>query len=375
MSDTIRETALRKQQRWIAAMRRQNGGASVLVAMSGGVDSSIAAYLLSSAGLQVIGIHFRLLPDDAPVSRGACCHTASAADVTAVCDIIGASAQVWNLTEAFSKNVVEYFENSYLQGETPNPCIECNRALKWGILWDRRAALGVDFIATGHYARRIRLDSRYWFARGLDRSKDQAYALWCVPESRRAATLLPLGVFCKPEIRSIAADAGLPTAAVPESQDVCFLGATDYREWLRARHPAVFVAGLIRTTSGETVGRHNGVFGYTIGQRRGLGGGAVEPQYVVATDVATAEVIIGGREALLCKEVVVRRTVGEAVSERVLVQIRYRDAGAPARLYRGSEGRVRIRFETPVWAPAKGQSAAAFQGDRLVFGGIIDEIQ
>ncbi|MDK9701430.1 MAG: hypothetical protein OEM52_14940, partial [bacterium] len=190
-----RDQALRIRDRWCKTVRAKLSGSTVLVAMSGGVDSSVAAYLLANAGLQVIGIHFRLQPEGVPATAKGCCHTGSANDVTAVCDTIGATSQVWNLSNVFDEEVIKYFEHSYLTGETPNPCVECNRTLKWGVLWERRNLLGIDFISTGHYARKINLLNKSWFGRAIDKSKDQAYALWPVPEERREYTLLPLGVF------------------------------------------------------------------------------------------------------------------------------------------------------------------------------------
>jgi len=369
-----RDNVLRLRDSWAATVRREFGGASVLVAMSGGVDSSVAAYLLSYAGLKVIGVHFRLTPEGTPAMAKGCCHTGSANDVTAVCERIGATAQVWNLTDTFQDKVIDYFENSYLTGETPNPCVECNRELKWGVLWNRRNALGIDYISTGHYARRVSLGGEVWFARGRDRTKDQAYALWPVVPERRKYTMLPLGGFRKTEIRIIAAEANLPTAKAQESQDICFLAGTDYRDWLQKKHPDKVLSGKIQSPTGEIFGTHENLFNYTVGQRKGLGGGYSEPQYVVDTDVETATVVIGPEKSLYRKRIIVRDIIGSIPDGRYSVQIRYRDPGTFAEWTKLPDGSVQVDFDTPVRAPARGQSCVAFTGERVVAGGIIDEV-
>ncbi|MCX7834460.1 MAG: tRNA 2-thiouridine(34) synthase MnmA [bacterium] len=366
------DAILRKKEKYVLHLRNQYKGASVLVAMSGGVDSSVAAFLLAEAGLKVIGVHFRLIENSLNQSKG-CCHTGSAIDVQRVCDRIGASSYVWNLTNQFQSKVIEYFENSYFHGETPNPCIECNRELKWGEMWKRKLSLGIDFIATGHYARMIQIYGKKWIARATDYNKDQSYALWVIPEEKRDTTIFPLGIFRKSEIRTIANFYHLPTAHTPESQDICFLAGSDYRTWLAQRKQSN-QSGWIRDSSGRIVGQHSGIFNYTIGQRKGLGGGFSEPQYVIETRLETSEVIIGDLEQLYFKEIVIRDVIGIIPKQPVLVQVRYKDKGVLANAIPLENNGAKVIFFEPVRAPAIGQSAVGYIGDRLVFGGIIHQI-
>ncbi len=374
MAETERDHILRRRDRWIAAARHQWSGSSVLVAMSGGVDSSAAAYLLAQAGLTVIGVHFRLVPEGTPATAKGCCHTGSSIDVARVCDHIGATSQVWNFSDLFQTKVIDYFDQSYFSGETPNPCIECNRELKWGALWDRKLLLGIDFISTGHYVRRVKVDNRYWFARGFDPTKDQAYALWVVEEPRRAATLLPLGAFRKSEIRLIAKEAGLPTASNPESQDICFLSGTDYRTWLASKYPDQKLEAELVTSDGKKLGIRENLYHYTVGQRKGLGGGFTEPNYVIDVNVPETKVVVGPVTALFRHRIIVRDIVGAPNSGSYLVQVRYHDPGVLADWTPLPDGRAQCDFHTPVRAPARGQSCVAFRGDRVIAGGIIDEI-
>lgn len=374
MSESI-ERILRKKDFYIRALKQKYKGASVLVAMSGGVDSSVAAYLLAEAGLNVIGIHFRLVEYADENVRKGCCHTGTAKNVEKVCELIGAKSYVWNLSNLFQQNVIGYFEKSYLQGETPNPCIECNRVIKWGELWKRKDVLGIEFVATGHYAKIIQLYGKRWITRALDISKDQSYALWVIPEEKRHQTLFPLGNFHKKEIRILAKHEKLPTASTPESQDICFLAGTDYRTWLTQRFQNQLKTGLILTSEGKVVGQHSGVFNYTIGQRKGLGGGFTEPQYVIETKRDTAEVVIGAESELYYKEIWLRDVIGEVPNQEVLVQVRYKDRGSLAKASWFHGDRVRIEFQQAIRAPAIGQSAVAYLGERVVFGGIIQTIQ
>lgn len=365
---------LKKLDRYCSALRNKHQGATVLVAMSGGVDSSVAAYILSKAGLEVIGVHFRLVNDNNQDTFKGCCHMGSAMDVQKVCDTIDAKSYVWNLSNAFQEKVIQYFEDSYLNGETPNPCIECNRSIKWGEMWDRKQVLGVDFVSTGHYVRNLHIFQRDWIARGIDTTKDQSYALWVIPEEKRKHTIFPLGMFHKKEIRFIADYAKLPTAKTPESQDICFLGGTDYRVWLSKKRTFQQSTGFIKTTDGQIVGQHSGVFNYTVGQRKGLGGGFTEPQYVVETRQDSAEVIIGSNEDLLYKEIIVRDVIGEFPDDRVLIQVRYKDLGAFGHVSKWKDSYIKVRFENSIRAPAVGQSAVGYIGDRVIFGGIIHQI-
>jgi len=356
----------------------------VVVAMSGGVDSAVAAALLAREGLPVVGITLRiwssLRPADAEARFDSCCSPAAAEDARGVAAALGIPHYVLNYEAEFDREVIQYFTDAYLAGETPNPCVVCNSRLKFGSLLARARGWGAVRVATGHYARvqRDAVTGRYQLRRAVDSRKDQSYFLYRLTQEQLAAALFPVGHLSKEDTRRIAAELGLAVAGKPDSQEICFAPG-DYRTYLRQRVGTAIVAGTIRDTSGAVRGRHQGVAFYTVGQRRGLGIGSPEPLYVIDLDPATNEVIVGQDRDLWTREVDVEHVnliASEALTapRRVLAKIRYAQAPAPAVMIPLHDGAARLCFEDPQRAVAPGQAAVCYDvndPDLVVGGGTI----
>jgi tRNA-specific 2-thiouridylase len=336
----------------------------VLVAMSGGVDSSVAAALLRDAGHDVTGITLKLWGGE---SDSGCCSAADVEDARRVAAQLDIPHYVFNFTEEFDAHVVQPYVASHGAGETPNPCVECNRAIKFGRLLERADALGFDLVATGHHARVLRDGARLALARGVDGAKDQSYVLYMLSERELARVLLPIGELTKAEVREHAARLGLRTAGKPESMEVCFITRGGRARFLRERLGAR--PGAIVDETGGVVGRHDGVAAFTIGQRRGLGVAAGERRFVVDVDAPSATVTIGRREQLLRPAVDLRDlrfVAGPPPSgSDLLVQARAHGTPVPGTL-RGD----RVEFAAPQPRVAPGQVVALYDGDRVVGGGI-----
>ena len=366
----------------------------VLVAMSGGVDSSVTAGLLHEAGYDVVGVTMKTWDYETSLggsgvsrAQSGCCSLDDMNDARAVAVRLGASHTVVDIRDEFGGWVIDRFEADYLAGRTPNPCVLCNTHIKWAALLKRADALGCEHIATGHYAR-VREEAgrdgrppRHVVSRGLDASKDQSYVLWGVAQDHLARTLFPLGGLAKTEIRRLAAEMGFEhVAQKKDSYEICFVPDDDYRGFLQRRSPAVeALAGgpFVWASTGEVVGRHEGYPFYTVGQRRGLGlGGLDGPAYVVRIEPETNTVVVGPREALEARALEARGVVwgkwagldGEALLHG---QIRHRDPGAPA-VVRETDGGLEAVFETPRRAIAPGQAAVFYDGDDVVAGGWIE---
>jgi len=347
--------------------------------MSGGVDSSVAAALLVEAGHDVVGVTMKTFCySDTPASSKTCCGLDGILDAKRVADALEIPHYVFDLEEQFTRDVIDDFVSEYARGRTPNPCVRCNSNTKFRDLLKRGRALGTRFIATGHYVRtRIEPDGTAALLRGKDRDKDQAYFLWGLPQPMLQQLRFPLGDLTKPEVRERARALGLVTAEKPESQEICFVPTGDYRDLLGKRlgqrHPAL-QEGPFVDRSGTVLGTHSGYAGYTVGQRKGLPGGFSEAMYVLELRPDSRTVVLGTREELYSDRVWVEELnwLADAprAGERVSVQMRHRAAAVEATVKDASTG-LRLDLTDPQIAVTPGQSAAVFEGDRLIGGGRI----
>lgn len=351
----------------------------VLVAMSGGVDSSAAALLLRQAGWDCVGATMKLL-DGAQVRPGSrvCCSLDDIEDARAAAWRIGIPHHVFNLTEDFDACVASPFVSSYLRGETPNPCVECNRRLKFDRFYRRAMALGFDAVATGHYAR-VLPDPDTGALRLLaarDKTKDQSYVLWSLTQEQLAHTLFPLGELTKGEVRALSARFGLQNAQKPDSEDLCFVPGGDYAAFLERRTGAPLPPGDFLDREGRVLGRHRGLARYTVGQRRGVGISGPEPRYVLSKDPAANTVTLGPESALFSSRFSVREVswvsgVSPASPLRAEVCVRYQGKRTPALLTPLPGGRLLAETDLPVRAVTPGQSAVFYRGGEVLGGGII----
>ncbi|MGH2729614.1 MAG: tRNA 2-thiouridine(34) synthase MnmA [Actinomycetota bacterium] len=344
-----------------------------VVAMSGGVDSSVAAALLVDAGYDVTGIMLKLWKGAAANNDSGCCNLGAADDARRVADVLEIPFYVLNFSDRFETTVIDDFHSEYAAGRTPNPCVRCNQWIKFDALLKRTDVLGADVLATGHYARVRRRDGRYKLLRGIDAAKDQSYVLWMLTQQELARSLFPVGEMTKPETRAIAAELGLRTATKPDSQEICFVPDGDLDSYMATES----AAGPIVDATGSVVGEHNGLGRFTIGQRKGLGISLGVPVYVTAIDPAANKVVVGSRA-----ELAVAGFRADEVSfvdgpvpdgTDVLVQHRAHGEVASATVAHRN-GSVEVRFDQPVEAVAPGQSAAFYSRedpDELLGGGII----
>ncbi|HUL43035.1 MAG TPA: tRNA 2-thiouridine(34) synthase MnmA [Bacteroidota bacterium] len=356
----------------------------VVVAMSGGVDSSVAAALLLDQGFEVIGVTMKTYSfDDVGGNIGnetSCCGLDAFNDARMVAVKLGIPHYVVDFTEQFGKFVIDNFVDEYLKGRTPNPCIICNQKIKWGALIAKAASLGAEHIATGHYAR-LRFDEnagRYAIARPRDLNKDQTYALWGVSQESLAKTVFPLGEMTKPEVRAVAEKFVLKTASKEESFEICFVADNDYRRFIAERKPDLLptLEGGDIVRYGAVVGTHRGYPFYTIGQRSGIGAHP-ERMYVTDIDAASNTVTIGRSDELLHRELFASRInlVSCATLDpgaRILAQVRYKDSPSAATVCSLESDTIRIRFDEPKRAITPGQSVVMYAGDRLLGGAVIE---
>lgn len=351
----------------------------VVVAMSGGVDSSVAAALLVEQGYKVVGMMMRLWSEpgrgpSAPLNR--CCTPDQMADARRVANRLDIPFYVVDVQQHFRQTIVQFFIDEHVHGRTPNPCIECNRQIRFTFLLQQALALDADYLATGHYARVRATAAGYQLLQGIDAAKDQSYVLHVLNQTRLRHVLFPVGEYTKDEVRALARRFNLPVAAKQESQDLCFLGDNDYRRFLREYSDRAAVAGPILNAAGEQVGEHDGLSFYTIGQRKGLGLTAPEPLYVLSKDVGRNALIVGprealGRSALLVRDVNWIAGTPPADGTAVQVKIRYKAKGVAAHLSTEENGRVRVHFDEPAYGITPGQGAVFYNGEICLGGGLI----
>lgn len=348
-----------------------------VVAMSGGVDSSVAAALLKEQGYEVIGMMLRLWSEPGKEESNRCCTPDSMAQARRVAALLDIPFYVIDAKDVFRETVVEYFLEGYARGETPNPCLICNRKIRWTFLLDHALALGADFMATGHYARVKKVESgKVELLRAVDRNKDQSYVLHVLDQEKLKHALFPVGEYTKPEIRQIAEKHGLPTASRKDSQDLCFLAGEDYRNFLQRNAADMLKSGEIVTRDGTAIGSHNGLANYTIGQRKGLGVASPVPLYVITKDAVRNTLIVGTQDELGSIELTARDvnwTSGETPREpfRAEVKIRYTAKEVPAWVRPMDGGQVKVTFDAPVRDATKGQAAVFYEGEKMLGGGII----
>jgi tRNA-uridine 2-sulfurtransferase len=338
----------------------------IAVAMSGGVDSSVTAALLKKQGHDVFGVTMQL-SDNAEVAS---------VDAAKVAEKLGIPHHVFDLREVFTRTVIEYFNNEYTAGRTPNPCVLCNRQIKFGALWEKARALGADYMATGHYATITLENGRFLLKKGADLKKDQSYFLYRLSQEQLGRTVFPLAALTKDKVKEIAREMDLPAANRPESQEICFIPDNDYTGFLREHIPANAAPGPILDGAGKRLGEHNGIFNYTIGQRKGLGIAAAQPLYVTGIETTANAITVGGKEALYGDELMAGDLNWIAIPPparpfKAAARIRYRHTEADALITPIDNDKVQVKFTTPQMAVTPGQSVVFYDGDTVIGGGTI----
>ena len=351
----------------------------VLIAMSGGVDSSVAAYLMKKQGCDCVGVTMRLFSnDDIGLSREkSCCSLDDVQDARSVAAKLAIPYYVFNFTGDFKSQVIDRFTSAYACGQTPNPCIDCNRYLKFERLYERAQLMGCDAVVTGHYARIGQEGGRWVLKKALDASKDQSYVLYSLTQEQLAHTRLPLGEFAKSDTRRIAEELGFFNARKPDSQDICFVPDGDYAAFIERTTGKTYPEGNFVDEQGNVLGCHRGIIHYTIGQRRGLGIAAETPLYVKRIDPERNEVILCRDEALYSRALTAKELNWMAFetppdSFRASAKIRYRHTEQPCTVKALPGGRVAVEFDEPQRAATPGQAVVFYRGDTVLGGGVIE---
>ncbi len=351
----------------------------VVVGMSGGVDSSVAAYLLKKQGYEVIGVTMQIWQDEKEIvqeENGGCCGLSAVDDARRVANALGIPYYVMNFKDEFKAYVMDDFAKEYHLGHTPNPCIRCNRYVKWEALLNRCKALGADYIATGHYARIVQLENGRYALKAAPSSKDQTYALYNLTQEQLSHTLMPVGEYTKEEIRAIASEIELNVASKPDSQDICFIPDGNYHEFLENYTGKVVPEGNFIDKNGKVLGKHKGITHYTVGQRKGLNLAMGHPVFVTQIRPDTNEVVIGENKDVFGQELYAYDVNFMSIEPpiepiRVNAKVRYAHKGAMCTVTLMEDGRVHCYFDEPVRAITPGQAVVFYDGDIVVGGGII----
>jgi len=355
----------------------------VMVGMSGGVDSSVAAALLLEKGYDVIGVTLQIWPDikdECRRNETGCCSLSAVEDARKVADKLNIPYYVLNFKDIFRNCVIDYFIEEYKKGRTPNPCIACNRRVKFEAMLQKAVSMGMDYIATGHYAKVVYDESgrRFLLKKSATATKDQTYALYTLTQYQLSKLLLPVGEYTKEQIREIAANLGLPVAKKPDSQEICFVDDNDYSRFITENSDYKPVPGYFRDTSGNILGKHTGIINYTVGQRKGLGIALGKPMYVVSIDPETNTVYLGDETEVYSKGLIASDINLISIDSlngtmEVNAKIRYTAREAKAFISPMDDGSVKVEFETPQRAVTPGQSVVFYNGDIVVGGGIIEK--
>lgn len=352
----------------------------VVVGMSGGVDSSVAAHLLKKAGYDVIGVTMQIWQDEdhfTQEAEGGCCGLSAVDDARRVAQDLEIPYYVMNFKQEFKSNVMDYFVNEYLQGRTPNPCIACNRYVKWESLLKRSLDIGADYIATGHYARILKLENgRYTLRKSATAAKDQTYALYNLTQYQLAHTLMPVGEFTKDEIRNIAQDINLRVAHKPDSQEICFIPDNDYAKFIEENSGEKITPGNFVNSAGEVIGKHKGITHYTVGQRKGLNLSLGHPAFVLEIRPETNEVVIGTNDEVFSDKLYANNLNFMSIEDlegsmEVEAKIRYSHQGAKCTIKKVGPDEVECIFEEPQRAITPGQAVVFYKDDYIVGGGTI----
>ena len=362
---------------------KENMKEKVVVGMSGGVDSSVAAYLLKEQGYDVVGVTMQIWQDEdvfLQSQEGGCCGLSAVEDARRVAATLGIPYYVMNFKADFQRDVIDYFVSEYERGYTPNPCNACNRYVKWESLLHRSMEIGADYIATGHYARISKLpNGRYTIRNSVTAAKDQTYALYNLTQDQLSRTLMPVGDYEKPQIRKIAQDIGLEVASKGDSQDICFVPDHDYAGFIERETGRKYPTGNFVDEQGNILGQHKGIIHYTIGQRKGLGITAATPLFVKELRMDTNEVVLCKNENLFEKTCYVSHVNYMAepsveAGKRAVGKVRYSHAGAPCTLEPMENGIIKCTFDEPQRAMTPGQAAVFYDGENVLCGGTIEKM-